>query len=207
LPDAAGSFVTADSSGNVGIGTSSPSAPLHIERTGGSDAKLLLTSSGAYRENGIQCDNYDNLRIFADDANLGGASNIQFDVDGTERMRIDSSGNLKFDSGYGSAATAYGCRAWVNFNGTGTVAIRESGNVSSITDNGTGDYTVNFTTAMPDSNYCPVSSVGASGAAYHILRNYVFTSTTYRMRVGFVSTLGGAITLQDSPHQTIGFFR
>jgi hypothetical protein len=50
-------------------------------------------------------------------------------------------------------APAYLCRAWVNFNGTGTVAIRASGNVSSITDNGTGDYTVNFTTAMSDTNY------------------------------------------------------
>lgn len=45
------------------------------------------------------------------------------------------------------------CRAWVNFNGTGTVAIRGSFNVSSITDNGTGLYTVNFTTALPDANY------------------------------------------------------
>jgi hypothetical protein len=63
------------------------------------------------------------------------------------------SGNMSFNSGYGSAAVAYGCRAWVNFNGTGTVAIRGSGNVSSITDNGTGDYTVNFATAMPDVNY------------------------------------------------------
>lgn len=51
------------------------------------------------------------------------------------------------------SAPLYSCRAWVNFNGTGTVAIRASGNVSSITDNGTGDYTVNFTTAMPDANY------------------------------------------------------
>jgi len=50
-------------------------------------------------------------------------------------------------------APGYMARAWVNFNGTGTVAIRASGNVSSITDNGTGDYTVNFTTAMPDANY------------------------------------------------------
>jgi hypothetical protein len=50
----------------------------------------------------------------------------------------------------------YKCRAWVNFNGTGTVAIRASGNVSSITDNGTGDYTVNFTTAMSDANYSTV---------------------------------------------------
>jgi hypothetical protein len=45
------------------------------------------------------------------------------------------------------------CYAWVNFNGTGTLAIRASGNVSSITDNGTGDYTVNFATALPDANY------------------------------------------------------
>ena len=50
-------------------------------------------------------------------------------------------------------APIYPCRAWVNFNGTGTVAIRASGNVSSITDNGTGDYTVNFTTALSDANY------------------------------------------------------
>lgn len=45
------------------------------------------------------------------------------------------------------------CKAWVNFNGTGTVAIRGSYNVSSITDNGTADYTVNFTNSMPDANY------------------------------------------------------
>jgi hypothetical protein len=51
------------------------------------------------------------------------------------------------------SAPLYACRAWVNFNGVGTVAIRASGNVSSITDNGVGDYTVNFTTAMPDANY------------------------------------------------------
>ena len=61
------------------------------------------------------------------------------------------------------AAPLYGCRAWVNFNGTGVVAIRASGNVSSITDNGTGDYTVNFTTAMADVNYCTVASVDTGG--------------------------------------------
>lgn len=51
------------------------------------------------------------------------------------------------------SAPVFASRAWVNFNGTGTVAIRASGNVSSITRNGTGDYTVNFTTAMPDADY------------------------------------------------------
>lgn len=57
----------------------------------------------------------------------------------------------------------YKCRAWVNFNGTGTVAIRASGNVSSITDNGTGNYQINFTTAMPDTNYA-VSVFGTNEA-------------------------------------------
>ena len=59
-------------------------------------------------------------------------------------------------------APIYACRAWVNFNGIGTVAIRASGNVSSITDNGGGDYTVNFATAMPDANYATVVAVGGT---------------------------------------------
>jgi hypothetical protein len=57
------------------------------------------------------------------------------------------------------------CRAWVNFDGTGTVAIRASFNVSSITDNGVGDYTVNFTTAMPDANYSAITTVGDTTGA------------------------------------------
>lgn len=56
------------------------------------------------------------------------------------------------------------CRAWVNFNGTGTVAIRASFNVSSITDNGTGDYTVNFTNVLPDANYSAQGSAIQNGA-------------------------------------------
>lgn len=61
------------------------------------------------------------------------------------------------------SAPMYACRAWVIFNGTGTVAINGSGNVSSITDNGTGDYTVNFTTAMVDANF---AAVGMPQSAY-----------------------------------------
>ena len=72
---------------------------------------------------------------------------------------------LRMREGFNASGSApvYACRAWVNFNGTGTVAIRASGNVSSITDNGTGDYTVNFTTAMPDANYGLSGSAGSSG--------------------------------------------
>lgn len=60
------------------------------------------------------------------------------------------------------------CRAWVNFNGTGTVAIRSSFNVSSITDNGVGLYTVNFTDSLPSANYATLVSAGPlSGAAFN----------------------------------------
>jgi len=105
---------------------------------------------------------------FIGDTNTGiyspAADTIAFVEGGTEAMRLDSSANLQFNSGYGSVATAYGCRAWVNFNGTGTVAIRASGNVSSITDNGVGNYTINFTTALVDGNYSIAQTLSAQAA-------------------------------------------
>lgn len=62
-------------------------------------------------------------------------------------------------------APMYPCRAWVNFNGTNTVAIRASGNVSSVTDNGVSDYTINFTTAIQDANYSAcISGAGQTGS-------------------------------------------
>ena len=60
---------------------------------------------------------------------------------------------LTVNAGFGSNATAYGVRAWVNWNGTGTVAIRASGNVSSITDRAVGQYTVNFARSRPGPQY------------------------------------------------------
>jgi hypothetical protein len=65
-------------------------------------------------------------------------------------------------------APVYGVRAWVNFNGTGTVAINASGNVSSITDRGVGAYTVNFTTALPSANYAVFGSV-ESGSGNNVV--------------------------------------
>lgn len=71
----------------------------------------------------------------------------------------------KLDGAQSGSAPIYAARAWVNFNGQGTVAIRTSANVTSITDNGTGDYTVNFTTAMTDANYNFVGLCGITSAA------------------------------------------
>ena len=67
------------------------------------------------------------------------------------------------------SAPVYACRAWVDFNGTGTVAIRGSGNVSSITDAGTGRYIMNFTTAMQDANYAIACSTSYVASVTHMV--------------------------------------
>jgi hypothetical protein len=113
----------------------------------------------------------------------------------------------KLDGAQSGTAPIYAARAWVNFNGTGTVAIRASGNVSSITDNGTGDYTVNFATAMSDANYaiCGTSSRSGYSAANNPggfgLRTQPTTSS-FR-----VATSNGSGTIEDSIEVDISIFR
>lgn len=94
--------------------------------------------------------------------------------------------------------------AWVNFDGTGTVAIRASYNVSSITDNGAGDYTVNFTTAMPDANYAAITMATYSGGPYISGHNIAAAQTASAFRA-MSSTTGGGLT--DSPVVTVAIFR
>jgi hypothetical protein len=93
---------------------------------------------------------------------------------------IDSNPPASLSTASGSAPS-YSARAWVNFNGTGTVAIRDSGNVSSITDNGNGDYDINLTTAMPDTNgsigACAAETVGSNTGGMRVV-SASFSSTT-----------------------------
>ncbi len=89
---------------------------------------------------------------------------------------IDSNPPASLSTASGSAPS-YSARAWVNFNGTGTVAIRASGNVSSITDNGTGTYTVNFSTAMSDGNYS-IGGLGNHNTTYTNSRGFVAAWST-----------------------------
>lgn len=121
-------------------------------------------------------------------------TNIAHPSSASNNIVLDSSGNATLatakittlaDSAGSNTSTpaeiASGrAKAWVNFNGTGTVAIRGSYNVSSITDNGTGDYTVNFTTAMPDANYSATSTCmrNFSGVADPVIA-VISNSTTY----------------------------
>lgn len=96
------------------------------------------------------------------------------------------------------------CRAWVNFNGTGTVAIRASFNVSSITDNGTGDYTVNFTNALPDANYGVFYSGQRSTSASDFGFTKGYSSTTTSVRA---LTSGSTGTQTDWEAVTVSVFR
>lgn len=96
-------------------------------------------------------------------------------------------------------------KAWVNFNGTGTVAIRASFNVSSITDNGTGDYTVNFTTALADANYSFAVNAGAPGIDTPFVEapRVALTTAAFRLR-----TFGyNGLTLIDSSICSVAIFR
>ena len=119
------------------------------------------------------------------------------------------SGNMSFNSGYGSSAVAYGCRAWVNFNGTSTVAIRGSGNVTSITDNGTGDYTVNLTTAMPDANYAvsatnEYSNTRGDAASNHNIYIAAYAASTSTANI---QTFSSSPVYTDSQTISIAIFR
>ena len=97
----------------------------------------------------------------------------------------------------------YSCRAWVNFNGTGTVAIRASGNVTSITDGGVGTYTVNFTTAMTDANYCisGITAFTSSAGAESVRIQSTLTSSSAP-----ISTTTAGVFF-DSPTVTVSIFR
>ena len=196
---------------NVGIGTSSPSSKLTVNANPPASGAI---SAVAATTNGISLALSDNVTNslyvshLAGGASFGtdGGGSLQFCTNGrtSVNMAITAAGALSFNSGYGSAATAYGCRAWVNFNGTGTVAIRGSGNVSSITDNGTGDYTVNFTTAMVDANYAVICgpidwrTLGPADATT------VYINTTF---VRLINRLPNNATQVDNDLMSVAIFR
>jgi hypothetical protein len=99
------------------------------------------------------------------------------------------------------SAPVYACRAWVNFNGTGTVAIRASGNVTSITDNNTGEYTVNFTTALADANYSAVITCADGGNGIVAASRTLATTTC---GVGITNATVGRV---DSATVSVSIFR
>ena len=104
-------------------------------------------------------------------------------------MTISGSTGVTYPDGSSQSSGQQACKAWVNFNGTGTVAIRASFNVTSITDLGSGDYIVNFTIAMADADYCAnvtgdVDGVGDFAIGCLDQRSSGRTTSAVRVRIG-----------------------
>jgi hypothetical protein len=126
---------------------------------------------------------------------LRDSNSIEFEVNGSQRVIMSSTGNLAFNSGYGSVVTAYGVRAWANINQT-TDAIRDSGNVSSVSDEGTALYKINFSSSMPDTNYVLLGTasnennmVGIDGSPPS-----TYTTSAVEVRIFDASNIGQELT-------------
>ena len=193
-----------------------------------------IRSSGSYGGGLALTDGANDIALLS----IAGTLNFAYGTMGgvlTTKASIDTSGNMSALSFSGAgtgltgtaasltagaatklsndtgSAPSYSCRAWVNFNGTGTVAINASGNVSSITDNGVGDYTVNFATAMPDAFYCAVANAakydssndGNQRTQIGGIVGAPQTASSTRVRV----TQGTAATSVDSPMVFVAIFR
>ena len=157
----------------------------NITLNGNTTVTTLVAGAGSNTAPAITTAGDTNTGIF-----FSAADTIDFTEGGTAVGQFDSSGNFKFNSGYGSVAVAYGCRAWVKFNSTGTVSITASGGVSSITDNGTGDYTVNFSITFPDANYALAAGCDAdttNGAVCYMNNGTAPSTTTCRLATKLLS--------------------
>jgi hypothetical protein len=127
---------------------------------------------------------------------------------GVERAKFDTSGNFQFNSGYGSVATAYGCRAWARITGGGgsgglpATGIDAGGNASSLTRNSTGNYTLNFTTSMPDTNYAFSGNQETGNATFVCL---IVSYNQYTTGVNFITLNNG--TQSDFRYGSVVIFR
>ena len=134
------------------------------------------------------------------------AAKIQTNAVTTDKILDASITAAKLNGASNGSAPIYAARAWVNFNGTGTVAIRASGNVSSITDNGTGDYTVNFATAIVDADYSFQGNVGDPDTLPTSTGRGLCSKTQLSTSCRFVSTIGTGVAA-DSRTQNVAIFR
>ena len=118
----------------------------------------------------------------------------------TETLSTPSNATVPVDTVVNGTA-----KAWVNFNGSGTVAIRRAFNVSSITDNGTGNYTVNFTTAMPDANYA-VTGTGSGSTTTLISIVSVTAIPRTTSSYTFVTTYQNGVAAVDIQEANVAIF-
>lgn len=194
---------TWDASSNVGIGVTPTAGRLHVSQ--GTGTAIFGTTGGAGGFGGSFENTDGGTTKFVRAAGAGSNGVFSAGVGANSFMFLSTSGDrTSVIPGGTTLLPEFQCRAWVNFNGTGTVAIRASGNVSSITDNGTGDYTVNFNTAMTDTNYAQLGSTqrntSANATSVHITCN-THSSATARSTgsVRVVTSVAGTGTEGGTP--------
>lgn len=194
--------VTVTAAGNVGIKTTSPAGLFHVQGSVNQGRFYIDSTATVYTIDSN------------DDVARGKSLYFRYCGDGVNRALIFTDGTLAFQTGAGGLSAAlpggttqypaFFARAWVNFNGTGTVAIRTSGNVTSITDNGTGSYTANFTTAMPDANFSANVSMQKDGGTGNETGPSLWTRTASSIQV---LNVGYDNTFRDSSVVCISVFR
>lgn len=194
-----------DSSGNVGIGTTSPATYGKLAVTGvsnfgvdQSDYVGIQGGSGTARLDAFGSNT--NINVALSTKGSGAFYIWRGGYGGTNTLLIDSSSNLQFNSGYGSVATAYGCRAWCQFNAS--QAIVGSANISSITSNGTGDVTLNFATTLTDANYSAVASTNEDSGTAKFCNVTQSTNSTVR-----IVTFNLAGTKINNTYNYVAIFR
>lgn len=181
-------YANADFKNNVILGSSSVDTVTikagNTEMTGVLKIPAGSTSTNNISLNGTKGQIYDDGNL-----HIHGTQNTWINTvdNGGVRLNMETSGdvyagnNFYMNSGYGSSAKAFGVRAWVNFDGTGATGAktpRGSGNIASVTKNSTGNYTITFTTAMPDGNYCIQATCRNDAAADSDLAINVHYNTT-----------------------------
>jgi len=181
------------SSGDVGVGTSSPGSKLEV-------AGLIRATSLT---------------------NPSSGSGVELGYDGTQGVLqafsnratntlvpINIQGDLKMNSGYGSSAVAYGCRAWVNFNGSGGASIRGSGNIASVVRISGGIYYITFTNNMPDTNFCFVGSASVSTGNFGLVPGDEISERTVNKTGTFYTVNAASVNnAADANNINIAIFR
>jgi len=189
----------------LAIDGGSAASVLRIASSVANGYMLLHTVNTASGQDLVQWQvGHEGSEVLTGNERAGGA--LSFTTGGWRRLRIAADGaQSSVIPGGVTLYPEFKCRAWVNFNGTGTVAIRASGNVSSITDNGVGDYTVNFTTAMPDTSYGVVGATDSeSGFGRFVSEHQGGARTPSGVRVILCDGTANRI---DQPVVSVAIFR
>lgn len=183
-------------SGNAATATSATSATSATNATNATNINISATTSTDTTTSVVLVGNQatGNQSPFID-------SGLTYNANTNELTATTFNGKATNLSTASGSAPVYGARAWVNFNGTGTVAINASGNVTSITDVAVGTYTVNFTTAMPDANFAGLVELGVT---IGVAPTRTFSPTTSSLSV---YVFNGSYNLADCENISVAIFR